>query len=68
MIFLRPIYISLIIIRSPDRKLDYSQQGNITEQGGKIIMNLGFWIPAMFFLGIAVMGLCFLFMKACEKI
>ncbi len=31
-------------------------------------MNLGFWLPVMFFLGIAVMGLCFLFMKACEKI
>jgi hypothetical protein len=31
-------------------------------------MNLGIWFIAMFFLGIAAMGLCFLFMKACEKI
>jgi hypothetical protein len=31
MIFLRPIYISLIIIRSPDRDLDYFPEGNITE-------------------------------------
>jgi hypothetical protein len=31
-------------------------------------MDLYFWIPAMFFLGLACMGICFLFMKACEKI
>ena len=31
-------------------------------------MDLYFWIPAMFFLGLALMGICFLFMKACEKI
>jgi len=31
-------------------------------------MDLYFWIPAMFFLGLALIGLCFLFMKACEKI
>jgi hypothetical protein len=31
-------------------------------------MNLEIWLPAMFFLGIVLMGLCFLFMKACEKI
>jgi hypothetical protein len=31
-------------------------------------MNLEIWMAAMFFLGIATMGLCFLFMKACEKI
>jgi hypothetical protein len=31
-------------------------------------MNLEFWLPAMFLLGIAAMGLCYLFMIACEKI
>ena len=31
-------------------------------------MNIEIWMIAMFLLGIAVMGLCFLFMKACEKI
>lgn len=30
--------------------------------------NLAIWVPAMFFLGLASMGLCYLFMKACEKI
>ncbi len=31
-------------------------------------MNLVIWLPAMFLLGLAGMGLCFLFLKACEKI
>jgi len=31
-------------------------------------MNLWFWLPAMFLIGIALMGLCYLFMEACEKI
>jgi len=31
-------------------------------------MNLAFWWPAMFFLGIIAMGLCFLFLDGCEKI
>jgi hypothetical protein len=31
-------------------------------------MNLYFWLPAMFLLGLFAMGLCYLFMKACEKI
>jgi len=31
-------------------------------------MNLYFWLPAMFLLGLAALGLCLLFMKACEKI
>jgi len=31
-------------------------------------MNLFIWLPATFFLGILVMGICFLFVKACEKI
>jgi hypothetical protein len=30
-------------------------------------MNLGFWLPATFLLGIVSMGLCYLFMIACEK-
>ncbi len=31
-------------------------------------MNLYFWLPAMFLLGLLSLGLCYLFMKACEKI
>jgi hypothetical protein len=31
-------------------------------------MNLGFWLLAMFLLGIVSMGLFYLFMKACDKI
>lgn len=31
-------------------------------------MNIAIWFPAMFFLGLGLMGLCFLFMEACENI
>ena len=31
-------------------------------------MNLVFWIPAMFILGLALMAICLLFVKACEYI
>jgi hypothetical protein len=31
-------------------------------------MNLAIWLPGMLLLGIAVMALCFLFLKGCEKI
>jgi len=31
-------------------------------------MNLAIWMPAMFLLGLLAMGLCCLFLKACEKI
>jgi hypothetical protein len=31
-------------------------------------MNLFIWLPSMFLLGITLMGLCYLFMEACEKI
>jgi hypothetical protein len=31
-------------------------------------MSLAIGLPLMFFLGIAVMGLCYLFMEVCEKI
>jgi hypothetical protein len=31
-------------------------------------MNLLLWLPAMFFLGLATMTLCYLFITACEKI
>jgi hypothetical protein len=31
-------------------------------------MNLVIWLPAMFILGLVAMGVCYLFMKACEKI
>jgi len=30
--------------------------------------NLAFWVPAMFFLGLILMALVYLFLKACEKI
>ncbi len=31
-------------------------------------MNLFIWLPAMFLLGLALMGICFLFLLGCEKI
>jgi len=31
-------------------------------------MPLEVWLPGMFVLGLVLMGLCLLFMKACEKI
>jgi hypothetical protein len=31
-------------------------------------MNLAFWLPAMFLLGIIGMLLCLLFLEGCEKI
>ena len=34
----------------------------------KTVMNLEIWLPAMFLLGLTVMGLCYAFLIACEKI
>ena len=31
-------------------------------------MNLTIWIPVTVVLGLVAMGLCYLFLKACEKI
>ena len=31
-------------------------------------MNLTIWLPAMFVLGLGVMGLCYAFLIACENI
>lgn len=31
-------------------------------------MNVVVMLPAMFFLGLALMGVCYLFLKACDKI
>ena len=31
-------------------------------------MNLFTWLVAMFLLGLVAMGLCYLFLKGCEKI
>jgi hypothetical protein len=31
-------------------------------------MNISMWLAALFLLGIGAMVLCFLFLKACEKI
>jgi len=32
------------------------------------VMNLVVWLPAMFVLGVVSMGLCYVFVTACEKI
>ena len=34
----------------------------------EVVMNLVIWMPAMFALGVASMGLCLLFLYGCEKI
>ncbi len=31
-------------------------------------MNLAFWLPAMFLLGLATFGLMFAFLTGCEKV
>jgi hypothetical protein len=31
-------------------------------------MNLEVWLPAMFLLGLAAMGLCYAFLLGCERI
>jgi len=31
-------------------------------------MNLAIWLPSLFLVGIVLMALCILFLKACEKI
>jgi hypothetical protein len=31
-------------------------------------MDLAIWLPAMFALGVVMMGVCLLFLKACEHI
>jgi hypothetical protein len=31
-------------------------------------MDVTTWLPGMFILGMAAMGLCYAFLKACEKI
>jgi hypothetical protein len=31
-------------------------------------MNLYIWLPAMFLLGLLALGICYLFLEACEKI
>ena len=31
-------------------------------------MNLAIWLPALFILGLVSMGLCLLFIEACDKI
>jgi hypothetical protein len=33
-----------------------------------VAMPVAIWLPALFLLGLISMGLCFLFMLACEKI
>jgi hypothetical protein len=42
--------------------------GRQTAAGKGTAMNLYFWLPAMFFLGLGLMGLCKLFLNFCEKI
>jgi hypothetical protein len=41
---------------------------NLYVYGGKIAMSVGLWVVVTVGLGIAAMGLCYLFLKACEKI
>jgi hypothetical protein len=31
-------------------------------------MNLAIWLPSLFVLGLAGLGICFAFLQACEKI
>lgn len=38
------------------------------EEKEESLMNLFFWMPAMFLLGLVLMGLILLFMEACDKI
>jgi hypothetical protein len=42
--------------------------GEIRARRRSVSMNLAFWLPSMFLLGLVAMGLCYLFLKACEKI
>jgi hypothetical protein len=44
------------------------RQGQRLSGQEKTVMNLEIWLPAMFLLGLAVMGLCYAFLIACEKI
>jgi hypothetical protein len=44
-----------------------SQRSNRREQEERS-MNLVVWLPAMFLVGLAAMGLCLAFVIACEKI
>ena len=45
-----------------------NKYGSKLKKESQMEMNLWLWIPAMFLIGIALMGLCYLFMDACEKI
>jgi len=45
-----------------------NKYGSKLKKESQMEMNLWLWIPAMFLIGIALMGLCYLFMEACEKI
>ena len=40
----------------------------ITKRLGRAHMDLTVWLPAMFLLGLVSMGLCYVFIGACEKI
>jgi hypothetical protein len=33
-----------------------------------MVVNLAIWLPAMFVLGLAAMGLCYAFLLACDNI
>jgi hypothetical protein len=43
------------------------RRGN-ADQKGETFMNLVVWLPAMFVLGLATMGLMFAFVAACERV
>lgn len=42
--------------------------GPLSTHEGETQVNHAVWIVSMFLLGIAALGLCFLFMRVCEKI
>jgi hypothetical protein len=46
----------------------FSIQVRAVEGGRETDMNLVVWLPAMFLVGLAGMGLCLAFVIACEKI
>jgi hypothetical protein len=42
--------------------------GTHDNASGGASMNLAVWYPAMFVLGVAAMGLCLMFVDACDRI
>jgi hypothetical protein len=51
--------------RAGSISLTQSSRGGTTEVD---VMNLLVWLPAMFVLGLAALGVCLVFVTACERI